>query len=213
MRSLEKKTVPDVLQAKGEEWTREYLAALQDGKEPTARWGHVEIRSVLADETSKKCAYCEGFIPDISYPNVEHIIPKSADPELVYVWDNLTSACVRCNTAKGAFHDPDCPLLNPYVDDPDDHLHFLGGWVVPRDASSRGELTIRKLQLSRLDLCNSRQARLEKIHEMYMRWRASEPPIKEVMEEGIRIDVEEGEFTAAAVAFLEALGFPLASHG
>ncbi|MCG3767742.1 hypothetical protein EXA23_16420 [Vibrio cincinnatiensis] len=47
----------------------------------------------------KKCYLCETKNP--MSPEVEHFIPKSANPALERDWDNLFYVCRRCNSIKG----------------------------------------------------------------------------------------------------------------
>jgi len=191
-------------------WTTNYLlhrGTLEERKHE--KWGHADIRRALAEETLAKCAYCEGFVDDVSFPHVEHIVPKAVKPELAHIWDNLTSACGRCNTAKGAFYLGDDGLLDPYRDDPCDHLRFIGGLVHWDLGGARGELTARQLKLNRLELVRARAKRLEDVRVLLDRWYASDEPLKGVLEEALRLDALEGEFTQTVVAYLEFFGFPL----
>jgi hypothetical protein len=43
-------------------------------------------------------------------------------PELVVKWTNLLPACKRCNGTKGSHNVRDEPIVNPYEDDPKQHL-------------------------------------------------------------------------------------------
>src|SRR5689334_21918786 len=97
MRRLTKTAVPQILAENGPLWTAEYAAAVAGGAAPPSRWRHPAIIAALATETYRKCAYCEGVISDVSYPHVEHMLPKSARPDLVVDWANLTLACEVCN--------------------------------------------------------------------------------------------------------------------
>lgn len=210
MRALVKESKPTVLVVNESKWTANYVAGAQAGDgRPFEKWRHPEIKGALKAETRAKCAYCEAFLADVSYPHVEHLRPKSLYPELAHTWDNMTSACGPCNTAKGDFHDATLGLLNPYVDDPIVHLeswgHFMD-WVL---GSARGEITITKLHLNRLDLANSRMMRLQAVRNMLERWHDADGILKEVLADGIRLDLTQGEFTSSVHAFLLAKGFPV----
>jgi hypothetical protein len=209
VRALEKLNEPTVLADRAAEWTQEYLAELAAGRKPRSRWGHPEIRQVLRDEIMAKCAYCEAYIEHVSFGEVEHIIPKSIKPELVYRWQNLTGACRRCNGAKGNFFDSENGLLNPYVDDIDAHLLFLGSLIYPRLSMVRGEISIAKLKLNRLDLSEQRKRRLEAVNQVLERWHASDGVQRELLADGLRLDAREGEFTGAVTAFLSSFEFPI----
>jgi 5-methylcytosine-specific restriction endonuclease McrA len=98
MRPLTKLAEPAILTENAAEWSAEYVAGAAKGKPPRGRWGHPEIRDRLKDEVLCKCAYCEAYVEDVSYYEVEHIIPKirggSDHPS------NLALACRRCNRWK-----------------------------------------------------------------------------------------------------------------
>jgi hypothetical protein len=172
-------------------------------------WRHPQIRDGLRAETTGRCAYCEGVVADVAYPNVEHIIPKAVHPELAHRWPNLTWACPACNGAKGDYYHPDLPVLNPYEDDIQAHLAFPGGLASHNLGAIRGELTVKQLKLNRYDLVNSRVDRLTKVLEMVERWNEADGQRREALAIGIRLDAAEGEFTAAVFQYLEYLGFPI----
>lgn len=121
------------------------------------------IKLLLRTETADKCAYCESKVPHIDHGDVEHIVPKAVRPELRFSFDNLTYACSVCNGKKGAFHNEQTPLLNPYVDDPQDHLVAVGPMVMRRPTSDRGLVTQRVLDLNRGALVERRAERLEAV--------------------------------------------------
>src|SRR5690242_14166824 len=101
MRPLVKQPKPDILARNEEEWTNEYLFAVQEGRRPLpARWRHDDIKSTLKIETSGRCAYCDSTMLAVHYGHVEHIRPRAKYPHLVVVWENLTLACERCNGEK-----------------------------------------------------------------------------------------------------------------
>jgi len=154
VRTLSKEPEPQILLTHGAQWTQEYLAAsgmAAAEKKKVEKWGHKQIRETLATETSGRCAYCESRIGHVSYPHVEHIIPKSRRAELAHVWWNLTTACEVCNIAKADYWDATLAILNPYVDEVESRLVFWGDivdWVV---GDEQAELTIKKLKLNRFD--------------------------------------------------------------
>jgi 5-methylcytosine-specific restriction endonuclease McrA len=207
---LAKGDKPQVLVDNEETWTTEYLAAIPRGEAKRhERWRHRQIREALRDELAGKCAYCEGFVKDVAFPHVEHIIPKGLRPDLAHRWENLTSACPRCNVAKDDFYDEENGLLDPYQDDLDAHLIFLGGLINWGLGSFRGELTVRRLGLNRLDLINARAKRLGEVRQVVDEWHTAEESLKEVLAAGLRIDAHQGEFSATVCAYLRSFGFPL----
>lgn len=114
-------------------------------------------------ETNGKCAYCESKVRHIVSGDIEHIVPKSRRPDLTFAWDNLTLACPICNTSKGSHWEEAGPLLNPYVDDPEQHLYAVGYQVQSHPESARGVRTVRVLDLNRADLQERRKERIERL--------------------------------------------------
>lgn len=157
---------PQVLLQNKNAWTMEYVTWLnqRNGSEPR-RYTHDAIRAALRFETASKCAYCEGHMSDVSYDHIEHIRPKKKYPGLVCAWDNLTVACQVCNTNKGDFDSKECPLLNPYIDDPESEIAFGGPLAIPR-GGPRSRITISTLDLNRVDLLFARKERLQHIIDL-----------------------------------------------
>ena len=149
-------TKPQVLLANEQAWTDEYLEWSQNrvGPEPQ-RYRHPQIRSALEAETHSKCAYCEGLIKGVAYTHIEHKLPKKNHPKMVCAWENLTIACPKCNTNKGGYDEPKCPLLDPYVDDVENWVAFYGSLALSR-GGPRSRATITRLDLNRMDLVYER---------------------------------------------------------
>ena len=147
---------PQILLKNEQAWTVEYLGWWQNrlGPEPQ-RYRHSQIRSTLEAETHLKCAYCEARIKGIAYTHIEHKLPKKNHPKMVCVWENLTIACPKCNTNKGEYDEPNCPLLDPYVDDVENWIAFYGSLALSR-GGPRGRATITRLDLNRMDLVYER---------------------------------------------------------
>ena len=120
-------------------------------------------KEALRQSTSGKCMYCESKIEHNSYAQVEHIKPKSKFPELEFTWENLGYCCQICNTEKGVKYDSTLPFINPYNEDPEEHIVFLGFLVYPKHGSERGGYTIKELQLNRAGLVDIRKERVDKL--------------------------------------------------
>ena len=132
MIKLTKGKKPQVLIDNAAKWTEEYLDCIQSGKNPSEtiahRYNQPEIKSALERETYGKCAYCESKLKHVEFGDIEHILPKhkNARPDLYVEWDNLTLACEVCNRkCKKDYFDPQMPLINPYIDDPDKVFYSL----------------------------------------------------------------------------------------
>ena len=140
---LKKGPKPEVLVERAELWTREYLEALASGdkkkiKAKRKRYNHSQIKEALISETKAKCAYCESSVTAVAHGDIEHITPKSLEPQLTFEWSNLTFSCQICNQNKSNKED----VLDPYDADPAKHIFFFGH--IARGMSERGTLTIRR---------------------------------------------------------------------
>lgn len=170
MIKLNKAAKPSVLAKNAEEWTRIVLAKIKAGDKLTsvddARYRHPEVKAALITETHGKCAYCESKLKHIHHGDVEHIAPKSLEPDKRYEWNNLTLACEICNQNKSN-RDPNTDhILDPYLKNPDDHLTFVGSFIFPL-GTNHGKNTEVLLDLNRAALLERRKSRLEQIMGIY----------------------------------------------
>lgn len=166
MRQLLKTDIPQILEKNSAKWTNVILSALDKGEKPTSyqksKYNHKDIKEALLGETFEKCAYCESKFKHVTYGDIEHIIPKSIVPNKAFDWSNLTLACDVCNTNKGDWYADDNHegIVDPYLDDPKDHLLFFREVVVENPCSDKGLITVRKLKLGRIALLEKRRERL-----------------------------------------------------
>ena len=196
---------PRALVDNEEAWTAEYVNWCQDpeGTEPR-RYTHRDIRSALELETSSKCAYCEGRISVVAYTNIEHKLPKRKHPQLVCNWENLTIACPRCNTNKGEYDAPECPLLDPYVDDVEKEVAFGGPLALPR-GGPRARATITLLELNRKDLLFARGEtliNLDRLLDLVERAVSQPDVLWSLWLEIDAVTAADGEFASACRQFL-----------
>jgi hypothetical protein len=110
--------------------------------------------------------YCESKIEHTGYAHIEHIKPKAKFPELEFEWDNLGFSCQVCNTNKGTQYDENTPFINPYNENPQEHIVFFGFFVFPKQGSERGEYTIKGIGLNRPYLIDRRKDKIEGINKM-----------------------------------------------
>ncbi|OWJ56090.1 HNH endonuclease signature motif containing protein [Paraburkholderia caledonica] len=124
---------------------------------------HPLNKKALNDSTYGKCMYCESKVTHIDYGDVEHIKPKAAGlfPHLAFAWDNLGFACAVCNTTKSNKFFNDAPFVNPYNEEPAEHLYAFGAFLFTKNGSERGEITIKEIGLNRPGLV---EQRTEKMH-------------------------------------------------
>ena len=102
----------------------------------------------------------------VGYSHIEHLKPKEKFPELEFVWDNLGFACQRCNTNKGQKYDETLEFIDPYKENPEEHIGFLGYYIFSKRGSERGTYTIKGIGLDRIDLNERRKERIESIEKM-----------------------------------------------
>lgn len=204
MRRLQKGPLPSVLIDNADAWTEEFLNL------PTgfSRYRHAGIRKSLSGETLYKCAYCESRVEDVAPIHVEHILPKSCRPELVVAWENLTVACPNCNQYKGSYYSPEQPLLNPYRDEPSEHLVFAGSLLFAAGGSELGERTINRLQLSRTPLNQSREDRLKALARLFQSWFRAGDEDKQMYADLLVEEVgPDREYSEAGRSWLRLMGF------
>lgn len=122
-----------------------------------------ENKAALQNSSFGKCMYCESKVSHISFGDVEHIRPKSKYEHLEFEWSNLGYVCQKCNNAKRDFYDERAPLINPYDEDPQEHLLAGGSVILPKYGNQRGKATIDTIELNRHALVEQRREALESI--------------------------------------------------
>jgi hypothetical protein len=197
MRALEHRAAPASLIANQKAWTE----AFKQSGGTTRPWARDDIRKTLAEETSDRCAYCEGDITAVGFEEIEHYRPKSVYPNLVVEWTNLTIACARCNRNKAAKFDEAVPFVNPYFDQIADHLIF--GGPIAFGASDRGDYTIAELDLNSPSRVEARNRTIETV-EMLLRRRESAPAANIVRIEEVIEAHMNGPYSAAVAAYVRA---------
>ncbi len=157
-----------------------------------------ENKEALLRSTFYKCMYCESKILHIDYGDIEHIKPKSKFPQFKYDWENLGIACVKCNreNKKDLYH-PD--FIDPFQDDPEDHILAAGGIIIPKNGSNRGQITIDLVNLNRPDLLEKRYTELMKIQRLLERYHSLNNPIQKeaLMEQIIEEASRDKEYSLA----------------
>jgi uncharacterized protein (TIGR02646 family) len=203
---LEKGKKPDVLERNATNWTRELLEKIAAGEEPTAyllsRYAHHDIKSALLAETHSKCAYCESPLRHVAYGDIEHIVPKAADPSLRFEWKNLTIACDVCNTNKS----DSIGVVDPYLTDPTIYFQFYGPlmWAIPQQPDA--VFTEERLQLNRDGLVERRRERLEYLRNLIDSAASKRADIRDAMlERASREVLGDKPFSACAKTLLNQL--------
>jgi 5-methylcytosine-specific restriction endonuclease McrA len=172
MIKINKGEKPKILHDNSDVWVDDLLGYIHRNQEvPSAlgsKYNHPEIKEALKKETYSKCMYCESKVGHVSYEHIEHIRPKAKGkyPELTFDWDNLGLACPKCNMNKSDEFDPLLPLLNPYVDQPNEYLFAAGPYIYGRPGKARGQLTEKLLDLNRVELIEQRLEKIEAIRQL-----------------------------------------------
>lgn len=145
MIKLNKLPEPTILENNKGVWTQQYLNCVQRGQKAPDflkyKYREEDIKATLIEETHSKCVYCESKMLHVTFGEIDHILPYSKLPELIFEWENLTLSCPRCNNSKRAYYDPNWPLINPYLDDPKLHFIFFGPMLFSLPGKKRAWLT------------------------------------------------------------------------
>ena len=167
---LRRQELSEALSTQTRERIDRLTALLDAGEEPPAAllnaYRDPNLKAHLVSESHGKCIYCESKITHVYHGDVEHIKPKSVFRTLQLDPSNLGFACAICNGAKSDFWDDATPILNPYEDEPDEHLIALGDFLVRRPGQNRARLTIERLELNRPALLERRRERIELLQSL-----------------------------------------------
>lgn len=205
---LTKLDKPSILEANAQEWTDLYLAYKSGDKSISktvvTKYSHIEVKETLIKETYGKCAYCESKILHISFGDIEHILPKSEVLEKCFEWSNLTLACTVCNNKKRDFYDEFNRLIDPYEDEPSEHL-FYGGPLLC-SLTDRGYLTKLKIDLNRAELLENRTKHLKSLEGFIMQIQNTGfADLREALLEDLRKKTESTEeYSKMVLDFVEA---------
>jgi hypothetical protein len=203
MIKLTRGSKPVVLEENAEMWTEEFTAHVGPLNAMTAtiryRYRDPEIKIAVKRDSHNKCIYCESYVSQVHPGEIEHILPVSKRRDLVVDWDNLAFVCTECNRGKGDYLEPGLPLVNPYVDEPREHLAFFGPTVHHRTGSARGEITVRQLKLhKRSDLWERRKERIEQLQLLLDRIEAeTSGPLRDALESALGDELADDKVYAA----------------
>lgn len=111
------------------ELTEELIQSLTDEYKATGKavWQKAFFGKALLSSSHNKCCFSECRLNEEGkYDEVEHFHPKSLYPDEVVVWTNLLPISKACNIAKSDHDTKSEPIINPYTDDPKDHIYIKG---------------------------------------------------------------------------------------
>lgn len=206
---MTKEPEPNILQKKGSEWKNSILQKLKTGQELTkadkSRYSHRDIKEALVKETKGKCCYCESKIRHITYGDIEHICPKSENPELWVEWTNLTLACDVCNTNKGTFNITNNNFIDPYAVDPEKKFWFAGPIIIPMPGDVAANICEQKLQLNREELVNQRIKKIKNlVRHLQLITSTDNVDLKQLLIDDMKRETEDDqEYAALARGFLK----------
>lgn len=208
---LRKQSLPPTLLARIEDRIAKHSELVNSGQAVpdslSSAYRDPDIKVILKKETCDKCAYCESKMLHVDYGDIEHMLPKTISSRLRFDYANLTIACGVCNTKKGEYYDQQLPLLNPYDDEPNDHLVAAGPMVLRRASSDRGLVTEKTLDLNRSALFEKRKERIESVTtllDQLARTRSS--AIREVLLDQLNQEcLDEREYAFVVRSYLTAM--------
>lgn len=169
---------------------------------------HPENKEALKNASHGKCMYCESQVSHVYFGDVEHIRPKAQGkhPELMFEWSNLGYCCARCNNSKSDEFDDACPLIDPYSENPGEHLLAFGPLLRPKRGSERGALTIITVDLNRPELVERRDIRLGELQNAIDAcYRTTSNAVRQVLLAALEEEGSESkEFSMCAAALITA---------
>ncbi|MDY0316066.1 MAG: HNH endonuclease [Bacteroidales bacterium] len=169
-----------------------------------ADYKNKENKTALKESSFDKCIYCESKISHIEYGDVEHIKPKGKYPQLKFTWTNLGFACEICNRKyKHEKYDEATPYINPFDEDPSEHIIANGAFLFQNQGSERGELTIIDIGLNRSGLIEKRQERINDINNTIKAcFRTQNPTLRQNALDALKVEAnsdKEYSFTVKAL--------------
>lgn len=214
MISISKIDKPEILEQKDAEWTDELIGKLNNGedvpKSLKERYRHPQIKEAVIIETKGKCCYCESVVSHVYPGDIEHIKPKSVFPNLTFEWNNLTFVCSKCNNKKRDYYSQNgnVNIINPYIENPLNHLHCFGPMVMHINNSKEGEFTWKKLDLNRMSLIERRKEKIESIQTLIDKYnREEDEALREMLKQELLQSAEQGsEFSLAVKSYLKQQG-------
>lgn len=169
------------------------------------KYNHPEITSALKRESHGKCIYCESKLAHISFPHIEHIKPKSKYPDLTFDYNNMGLSCQVCNHNKSDKYDLNNPIVNPYVDDPNQFFEPNGAFIFTKN--DRARWTCDSIGLNRPDLLEARRERIQTLSKLFKILRQSNNDLlKDLIRQEILIEIKKDkEYSFCCQGLLEYL--------
>lgn len=99
----------------------------------------------LEDRLGKYCCYCEQRLP--TSLEVEHVSPKSSDPDRETDWENFLLACKICNTVKGSQETNNQDFVWPDKDNTLLAIRYKQGGLVEAEQGISDEIQLKVVNL------------------------------------------------------------------
>lgn len=175
MKKANRVSEPNILKNNKAKWTKNLLAEIKKQGSYTKvdskfknKYNQDEVKKSLKQMYHSKCCYCENNFVASSYGHIEHLKPKANSNfhHLSFEWDNLHWSCQICNMKKGEKWDDDNPIIDPTVDEPQEHIEIssITGKIVSK--SDRGRTTIDHVGLNREELVEARKRIIYELNEI-----------------------------------------------
>lgn len=174
----------------------------------TGKYNNPTIKKILLKESQKRCAYCESTVVNTGYGEIDHIVPKSKYPFLMFEYENFVISCQRCNNSKDNFYNFSENIIDPYLDDPELHLSFQGATL--HHITNRGRNTIDALELNDLGKLEHRENYLEPIEQLWREYNNhSDPLVKKCLANLIKTHKNRGrDYSVMVETYINSLGLP-----
>jgi len=116
-------------------------------KNGTDVWNKPFIKKAVQNLAFDKCCYSEiELTGGGKYMEIDHFYPKKLFPDKVIEWGNLLPSVKTCNVTKGDYNTMLEPIINPFVDNPKEHLYIENYRFYGK--TDLGKLTIEKVALN-----------------------------------------------------------------
>lgn len=212
---LTKLDEPKILKDNKHTWTSQYIQLVNNNQKVPDdlkyKYREHSIKEQIVKETHGKCAYCESKVSHVCPGDIEHILPKhgGARPDLYVEWTNLTLACEECNRPrKKTYYNPADPLINPYEDNPEQHLISAGPMIFNKPGDRKGHVTYTILELNRSGLFERRVERLNSLKCLADKWGCEQnQTIKDILEKELKKEAApDKEYSFVIKKFLTSIG-------